>query len=134
MRLSIHIDNTDIFDIDSVEKAIEDEIEDTAQTVEMTAKNLVPVDTGALRNSIDTSGSGLTYDIVASTDYARHIEFGTSPHWINGNPYLFWDSDIGPVRKVYHPGNKAYLYMSTAFDSHTENIDNRIADAIGRVL
>lgn len=134
MRLHISVDATDLFDISAIERAVSKEIEDTAQDVEMTAKQLVPVDTGALRGSITASGSGLSYDITASTDYARHIEFGTSRHIISGNPYLFWDPAIGPVREVLHPGNRAYLYMSTSFDSHTENIDSRIADAIGRVL
>ena len=134
MKINIHIDATDLFDISAVEKAVKDEIEDTANNVEMTAKNLVPVDTGALRNSINSTGSGLSYEISANTDYAAPIEYGASPHIIKGNPYLFWDDSIGAVKEVMHPGNKAYLYMSTAFDSHTENIDDRIADAIGRVL
>ena len=134
MRLSIHVDATDLFDISAVEKAVEEEIGETAEDVKMTAKNLVPVDTGALRSSIDSSGSGLSYEISANTDYAAPIEYGSSPHIIKGNPYLFWDDSIGAVKEVMHPGNKAYLYMSTAFDSHTENIDDRIADAIGRVL
>ena len=134
MKISIQIDASDLFDISAVERAIEDEIRDAADDVEMTAKNLVPVDTGALRDSINSNGSGLSYDIVASTDYARHIEYGTSRHIISGNPYLFWDPAIGPVREVLHPGNRAFLYMSTAFDSHTEDIDSRIADAIGRVI
>jgi hypothetical protein len=134
MRLNIHIDTKDIFDVSAVERAIEEEIENTAEDVKMTAKNLVPIDTGALRNSIDTTGSGTSYDIFAITDYARYIEYGTAPHVITGNPYLFWDPDIGPREEVWHPGNSAYLYMSTAFDSHTDDIDNRIADAIGRVL
>ena len=134
MRIKIHIDASDLFDVDAVEKAIEEEFEEVADDVKMTAKNLVPVDTGALRSSIDTSGSGLSYDIFAITDYARYIEYGTAPHVITGNPYLFWDPDIGPRTEVLHPGNSAFLYMSTAFDSHTGDIDNRIADAIGRVL
>lgn len=134
MRINIHIDATDLFDVDAVERAIEEEFEEVADDVKKTARNLVPVDTGALRNSIDTTGSGLSYDIFAITDYARYIEYGTAPHVITGNPYLFWDPDIGPRTEVWHPGNSAFLYMSTAFDSHTDDIDNRIAEAIGRVL
>ncbi len=134
MRISTHVDVSDMFDISAIERAIEEEIEETAKDIKMTAKNLVPIKTGALYSSIDTSGSGLSYDIVADTNYARYIEYGTAPHVITGNPYLFWDPAIGPRTEVWHPGNSAYLYMSTAFDSHTDDIDNRIADAIGRVL
>jgi hypothetical protein len=60
MKINIHIDATDLFDIGAVEKAVRDEIEETANDVEMTAKNLVPVDTGALRNSIELKLSELT--------------------------------------------------------------------------
>lgn len=134
MKINIHIDATDLFDIGAVEKAVRDEIEEAAHDVEMTAKNLVPVDTGALRNSIDSTGAGLSYEISANTEYAAPIEYGSAPHIIKGNPYLFWDSEIGAVKEVMHPGNKAYLYMTTAFESHTNDIDTRIANAIGKVI
>ena len=36
--------------------------------------------------------------------------------------------------QLIHPGTKAYLYMTTAFDSHTEDLDVRIANIIEDVL
>ena len=124
-----------IIDTGAIEKAISRELEDTAHKVERQAKELVPVDTGALRSSINTDGSGLDYEITASRPYAEYIEDGTKPHIIEGNPYLIWDGQInGPVRSVNHPGNRAYKYMETACDAQTEGLDDRVAEAIDKVL
>lgn len=121
--------------IGAINKAVANELDDTAHKVERQAKELVPIDTGALRSSISTSGGGLDYSITASTDYAKYIEDGTSPHVITGNPYLRWDGQInGPVKSVNHPGNRAYKYMETACDTQTQGLDDRIAEAIGKVL
>ena len=121
--------------IGAINKAISKELDDTAHKVERRAKELVPIDTGALRSSISTSGGGLDYSITASTDYAKYIEDGTRPHVITGNPYLVWDGQIdGPVKSVNHPGNRAYKYMETACDTQTQGLDDRIAEAIGKVL
>jgi hypothetical protein len=133
MKLEISVSGFD-FDLSAVKNAVENEIKETAELVERTAKELVPVDTGALKRSINAQGSGMTYDISATTDYAAYMEYGTRPHVITGSPLLWWDGAGRPYEKVNHPGNRAYLYMSTAFDSHTEGLDRRIADAIGDIL
>lgn len=136
MNIRIEVDTSGLnIDTGAIEQAISRELEDTAHKVERQAKELVPIDTGALRSSIATRGSGLTYDITASTPYARYIEDGTSPHIIKGNPYLVWDGQInGPVKSVNHPGNRAYLYMETACDAQTEGLDDRVAEAIDKAL
>ena len=151
MRLRMTIKASEIIDVHALEREVSKELEDVANDVEMVARELVPVDTGSLQSSIKTDGSGMTYDVVARTDYARYIEFGTSPHWIHGNPFLFFDRPgpyagtyvtkhpvtgkyVNGATKVYHPGNRAYLYMSTAFDEQTTGIDIRIRMAIDRVL
>lgn len=133
MNLEISVTGFD-FDLDAVKKAVENEIKETAELVERTAKELVPVDTGALKRSINAQGSGMTYDITASTDYAAYMEYGTKPHVITGSPLLWWEGAARPYEQVNHPGTRAYRYMGTAFDSHTEDIAERIADAIGDVL
>ena len=121
--------------IGAINKAVANELDDTAHKVERQAKELVPIDTGALRSSISTSGGGLDYSITASTPYAKYIEDGTRPHVITGNPYLIWDGQInGPVKSVNHPGNRAYKYMETACDTQTQGLDDRVAEAIIRVL
>ena len=121
--------------IGAISKAVANELDDTAHKVERQAKELVPIDTGALRSSISTSGGGLDYSITASTPYAKYIEDGTRPHIITGNPYLRWDGQInGPVKSVNHPGNRAYKYMETACDTQTQGLEDRVAEAIIRVL
>lgn len=134
--IKVEVDTSGLnIDIGAINRAISNELDDTAHKVERQAKELVPIDTGALRSSISTSGGGLDYSITASTPYAKYIEDGTRPHVITGNPYLIWDGQInGPVKSVNHPGNRAYKYMETACDTQTEGIDNRIAEAIDRVL
>ena len=50
----------------------------TALQCEGLAKVKCPVDTGALRNSIQAqSESALTWTVAPATDYAHHVEFGT---------------------------------------------------------
>ena len=134
--LKIEVDTSGLnLAIGAINKAVANELDDTAHKVERQAKELVPIDTGALRSSISTSGGGLDYSITASTPYAKYIEDGTRPHVITGNPYLIWDGQInGPVKSVNHPGNRAYKYMETACDTQTQGLDDRIAEAIIRVL
>lgn len=120
MDIRIEIDLSDLnFDIDKVESAIEKELVTTGYKIEGTAKELAPIDTGILKGSITCQPDGLEVDVFTNVDYSVFMEYGTAPHMI-GN------------RK--HPGTRPYLYMSTAFDSHTEDLDVRIADIIGAIL
>lgn len=56
--------------------------------VEAHAKNRVPVDTGALKNSISTEfeDRGLTGIIAPHTEYATFVEFGTRR--MSAQPYM----------------------------------------------
>jgi HK97 gp10 family phage protein len=56
--------------------------------VEGQAKNRVPVDTGALKNSISTEfeNGGLTGIIAPHTDYATFVEYGTKR--MSAQPYM----------------------------------------------
>lgn len=66
-----------------------------------TAKALVPVDTGATKNSIgvdvNQSGEAGTVSAVVgpTTEYAPHLEFGT----VNMQPYPF----MGPAAEMHTP-------------------------------
>jgi HK97 gp10 family phage protein len=78
--------------VDSISAQAEQEVKDliaeTAYKIEADAKQLAPVDTGYLRNSITTTieGDGLTASVGTSTEYALHVEFGTSKQ--PPKPYL----------------------------------------------
>lgn len=135
MNIRMEVDTSKLnLDADKINKAVSQEIEKTAHRIERQAKELAPIDTGELRRSITTEGSGLDYEISTNLEYSEYIEDGTSPHIINGNPYLYWEGASHPVRRVNHPGNKAYLYMETACDTQTEDIEDRIADIIDKLL
>ena len=135
MNIRMEVDTSKLnLDADKINKAVSQEIEKTAHRIERQAKELAPIDTGELRRSITTEGSGLDYEISTNLEYSEYIEDGTSPHIINGNPYLYWEGASHPVRSVNHPGNRAYLYMETACDTQTEDIEDRIAEIIDKLL
>lgn len=68
-------------------QAQQDGLEAGARIVETYAKILVPVDTGTLKNSIMVDEVTPMQAIIAPhTDYAEHVEFGTSR--MAAQPYL----------------------------------------------
>jgi HK97 gp10 family phage protein len=59
----------------------------TTLDVEAGAKRLAPVDTGLLRNSIQSLMEGdLTGVVFTNTEYASHVEYGT--HKMSAQPFL----------------------------------------------
>lgn len=72
------------------DSAIMKSMEQLAGMVENTAKDIVPVDTGALRGSMkyETSDEGDTIMAVVGTDkeYATYVELGT--YKMKAQPYL----------------------------------------------
>lgn len=59
--------------------ALEAVVEESARNVRDEARNAVPVDTGALRDSIEYHTDGLTAEVGSfDVDYGAHVEFGTS--------------------------------------------------------
>lgn len=59
----------------------------TALDIEAGAKQLVPVDTGLLKNSIQTTmESELTGVVFTNTEYAVFVEYGTSR--MSAQPYM----------------------------------------------
>lgn len=50
----------------------------TAHDIEATAKQMAPVDTGAMRNSIGVDTGVLQATIGPTVSYAPYVEFGTS--------------------------------------------------------
>ena len=71
----------------SMRAAAEREVLRSAYEIEAEAKRRVPVDTGALRNSIQTWRSGsLRASVAPHMEYAAFVEFGTRKQ--RARPYM----------------------------------------------
>ncbi|MDN4173921.1 HK97 gp10 family phage protein [Nocardioides sp. SOB77] len=72
----------------------------TAHAIEADAKQLAPVDTGALRSSISTSiaggGAFMTAEVGPTVEYGVYQEYGTSEQ--SGTPFM------GPAFDRHAPG------------------------------
>jgi HK97 gp10 family phage protein len=73
-----------------------------AYDIEAHAKTVVPVDTGNLKNSIQTSVEGdLTAIVGTHVEYAPYVEYGTRR--MAAKPYL------GPAAEAVRPGFEAAM-------------------------
>ena len=80
----------------------------SAYDVEANAKAVVPVDTGALKNSINTTMEGEFTAIVAPhTEYAVFVEFGTHNPNYPKQPYMTPAAEI--VRPAFEAAMKQLL-------------------------
>jgi len=85
MRASIKINQSDLNELnkkfnffkDFDKKVLSNELRKTALDIARLAKRTVPVDTSALRNSIEAEIQGKTVSVLVNKDYAPYIEFGT---------------------------------------------------------
>ena len=76
--------------VNEVSAMMDMEIGAHGELMATSAKNMCPVDTNRLRSSISLKKEQfLSYELVAQTDYAAYVEFGTGKYFIsNGEP---WD-------------------------------------------
>jgi HK97 gp10 family phage protein len=71
----------------SIRGKVGHEVQQAALAIEGQAKALAPVDTGALRNSIQTEMEGdLTAHVTVGVEYAEYVEHGT--YKMAPQPYL----------------------------------------------
>jgi len=64
--------------IASFPRGVQDIISKTCYDIETSAKHWVPVDTGALWNSIYAEVGDFTGQVSTNMEYAGYVEFGTS--------------------------------------------------------
>ena len=98
--------NMDNLDIDGIVKR---ELADTASDIEEEAKANCPVDTGRLKSSIKADVQGLEANIGTDVEYAHFVHDGT--YKMAARPFL-----------------------ESAANKELEGIEDRIADAIARLL
>ncbi len=93
--------------------------------VQTAAKNLCPVDSGQLRNSIVVTDlpEQVGVEIGSNVEYAAYIEYGTGQR---GDPSV-------PHREDW-AGMSPRPYLYPALDANKENIANAVKHAVGRVM
>lgn len=119
----VHIDQNAVANLARSAGPVDVYTKGKANQVATAARRLVPVKTGALRNSIkvqqarDLKGRySVSYDVEAGAKYAAFVHEGTRPHVITGNPLLVFQVAGTTVfaRKVNHPGTKANPFLVRA--------------------
>ncbi len=74
-------------------------------------KEMDLVDTGLFKNTVNHDVVTNNYVYIQSpVHYAAGLEFGVKPHTITPKKKraLYWKGASYPVKKVNHPGNRAY--------------------------
>ena len=117
-------------------KKVKDVVKTSTLNVESNAKNNVTkngsVDTGLLRNSINSKINSLEGIVSTNTKYARYVEEGTKPHIIRpkNKQYLYWKGASHPVKQVNHPGSKPKPYMKPALEKEKPNFIKELQKAV----
>lgn len=90
------------------------------------------VDTGLLRNSVNSKTNGLEGIVSTNTKYAKIVEEGSKPHIIKPKKkkFLYWNGASHPVKEVKHPGSKAKPYMIPAYEKEVPNFIKLLYDAL----
>jgi len=65
----------------------------------------------------DDYGDTTTRYVGSNVEYAPVLEYGSAPHTITGNPYLYFENQDGQLirkRSVDHPGTQPYPHWRPA--------------------
>ena len=90
---SIEIDDSDLEEAvnnsipNAIDSAVREALEEGAEEIYSAARGQVPVDTGALQESISKDVSDDGFTVQASESYAGYVEFGTSR--MAAQPYFY---------------------------------------------
>ena len=146
----VHADITELVkDLSEVSDLSPDEItknilEDIGALAVAKAKEKAPVDTGALRQSIDYKVRGATLEIVAGVPYAMYQELGTGTRGeFPGEEYVIKPKtakvlafEVGGqkvfARQVRHPGVAAQPYLRPGAKEAIDELVPRLAE-MGKV-
>lgn len=102
MSLIVSEDNTDLFE-SSYEHALAVGLESVGLTCERFAKDLCPVDTGRLRNSITHALNIDDKSVIVGTnvEYAKYVELNEKAHHTTGQAHYLHDAAANHT-KTYH--------------------------------
>lgn len=106
-------------------------LERCGEQAEGYAKDLAPVDTGNLRNSIShkvDDGEAAVY-IGSNTSYAAYVELGTGKYTEGGRPtpWVYRDDE---GKWHWTAGNPAQPFLAPAVKDHPQTYRNIIADEL----
>lgn len=97
------------------------------------AKDLTPVDTGNLRNSISHKVDDREKSVYIGTNnkYAAYVELGTGKYAEGGrkDPWVYQDSE---GKWHYTNGQKPQPYLKPAVANHTQTYRNIIQDELNK--
>ena len=111
----------------------QDVVEAAQQQILDDLDEIVPVNTGALRDSRivreDTGPTNAGFEVNYPLDYAEFTDTGTNPHEIRGNPLLAFDFGGSRVivRSVQHPGTPATLWWTNIMNQEWWALTLRLA-------
>lgn len=124
----IFTDNSELFKRE-LDDAILRALERCGQQAEGYAKDLTPVDTGNLRNSIThkLESDGKAVQIGTNIEYAPYVELGTGKYAEGGrkDPWVYQD-DEGHWHHTN--GQRAQPYLKPAVADHKQTYRNIIED------
>ena len=124
------VDNSKEF-FDAFDVAIARALERCGMQAEGYAKDLVPVDTGNLRNSISYRVDAQNKEVVLGTnnEYAAYVELGTGKYVSGGRPDSWvYQDDKGNWHHTN--GQKAQPYLKPAVADHKQTYRNIIEDEL----
>lgn len=96
-----------------------------AHNIEEAAKEMAPVDTGDLRNSIAVKKTKpLERVIEVGAEYGMVVEYGSVAHEIRPRnaKALFWPGAAHPVKVVHHPGTPAQPFLTPAVEKERRRV------------
>jgi HK97 gp10 family phage protein len=127
MNIKFH-DNSDLFR-EEFEAACKRALERCGMQAEGYAKDLTPVDTGNLRNSITHKVVENEVYIGTNNEYAAYVELGTGKYAEGGrkDPWVYQDDE---GRWHHTDGQRAQPYLKPAVADHKQTYRNIIKDEL----
>ena len=110
---------------DIVDIVFDDMAHDMQTTAMQKLTANMSVITGLLRSSITTTHEYLRKEIGTNVEYAKHVEYGTSPHMIDSPVLITTPNDAkGKWRYIkMHKGSRAKPYLRPAFNEIKNRFD-----------
>ncbi len=93
------------------------------------AKDLAPVDTGNLRNSITHQVDAQSVYIGTNVEYAPYVELGTGKYYSGGRPTP-WTYQDSSGNWHWTAGNPAQPFLKPAVADHKQTYKNIIEDEL----